>query len=165
MKTWRLTTSTLLPLPIEKVFPFFADAANLQRLTPGFLQFRFLTPLPVPMAVGTRIDYRIRLHGVPIRWQTRIAAWDPPHRFVDEQVRGPFRLWRHEHRFEAEGGETRMTDTVDYAVPGAFLAGLIERAFVRKDLERIFQFRSRALAEVLLGAATEPPPIGFARVA
>ena len=108
----------LLPRPREEIFPFFADAAHLGDLTPDWLHFRILTELPIEMGRGTLIRYRIRWRGLPIGWTTRITVWDPPFRFVDEQIRGPYRLWRHEHHFESHGrGTTRMTDHVDYALP------------------------------------------------
>jgi ligand-binding SRPBCC domain-containing protein len=134
-----------LPRPLEEVFAFFADAGNLQALTPPWLDFTILTPSPIPMRPGTRIDSRLRLHGFPIRWQTEITAWEPPHRFVDEQRRGPYRLWVHEHRFETCDGGTHIADNVRYAVPGGWL---VERLIVRRDVERIFEFRRQKLLEL-----------------
>ena len=131
-----------LPLPPEKLFPFFADAANLDALTPPWLHFRIVTPRPVEMKTGALIDYRLRVHGLPLRWRTHISAWQPPHRFVDEQLRGPYRQWIHEHTFEARDGGTLARDIVRYAVPFDFLA---HRWFVRPDIERIFKFRMEAL--------------------
>ncbi|MFW6089817.1 MAG: SRPBCC family protein [Gemmatimonadota bacterium] len=129
-------------LPPEAVFPFFADVANLERITPPFLRFRVLTPMPVEIREGTILDYRLRVRGVPVRWRTRIRAWEPPHRFVDEQIRGPYRRWIHEHRFEALPGGTRMVDEIDYAAPGG---RAVERLFVDRDVERIFAYRARFL--------------------
>ena len=131
-----------LPLPPEKIFPFFADAANLEALTPPWLNFRIVTPPPIEMKSGALIDYRLRVHGLPLRWRTRINTWQPPHRFVDEQIRGPYRQWVHEHRFEPRDGGTLTHDHVRYAVPLDFLT---HRLFVRPDIERIFRFRSEAL--------------------
>lgn len=152
MKTYSHRTRQWLPRPIEEVFPFFSDARNLEELTPGWLSFRVLTPEPIPMAVGTTIDYRLAWHGIPLRWTSEIAAWDPPHRFVDRQLRGPYRLWHHEHRFEEADGGTLVVDDVDYAVWGGAVA---VRLGVRRDIERIFAFRSAQLAE-RFGAATVP---------
>jgi ligand-binding SRPBCC domain-containing protein len=140
-----------IPLPLEQVFPFFSNAANLETITPPWVGFEILTPQPIEMREGALIDYRIRLHGLPLRWRTRITVWDPPHRFVDEQIRGPYTLWRHEHRFEANAEGTRMTDRIEYRIaldwmPGA---GLVHRFFVRPDLERIFGYRREALAKAL----------------
>ena len=145
----RIDSDVRLAAPLEKVFAFFADAANLELLTPAWLHFRILSPLPLPMAVGTRIDYRLRLRGVPIRWQSEITAWEPPCRFVDEQRRGPYRVWIHEHRFAEEHREgcepvVVASDRVDYAVPGGRLAN---RLLVARDLRRIFAYRGDRLRE------------------
>ena len=134
-----------LPRPRAEVFPFFADAANLERLTPPWLSFRILTPRPVAMAAGALIDYRLRIRGVPVRWRTRIAVWEPPDRFVDEQLRGPYRLWVHEHTFAERDGGTLCRDEVRYAVPGG---ALVDRLLVRPDVERIFAWRRQALADL-----------------
>lgn len=134
-----------LPRSIDDVFRFFADARNLQRITPPWLNFRVLTPDPIRMQVGTLIDYRLRIHGLPIRWQSEITAWDPPHRFVDEQRRGPYRRWLHEHTFLLSGGGTLVQDRICYDVPGG---RLIQRLFVRRDLERIFAHRRAALTAI-----------------
>ena len=131
-----------LPKPLEEVFAFFSDPRNLQTLTPGWLDFSVLTPAPILMHPGVTIDYRLKLHGFPIRWQSEITAWEPPHRFVDQQRRGPYRLWVHEHSFEARDGGTLVSDFVRYAAPGG---RLVEWLFVRRDVERIFQFRREKL--------------------
>jgi ligand-binding SRPBCC domain-containing protein len=142
----------VLPHPRPEVFAFFADAANLQELTPPWLHFRLDTPPPIAMFEGALIEYRLRVHRVPVRWRTRITAWEPPRRFVDEQLRGPYRLWLHEHLFEeAESPDgaaaTRVIDRVRYAVPGGPLGILADRLLVRRDVERIFAFRRQRLAE------------------
>lgn len=137
---WR--SEIWLPAPVEKVFPFFAEAANLNAITPPWLHFRTVTQGPIVMRAGTLIDYRLRVRGVPLRWRTRINDWEPSHRFVDEQIRGPYRLWVHEHTFESRDGGTLARDFVRYAVPLDFLA---HAWFVRPDVEKIFEFRSRAL--------------------
>jgi len=136
--------------PIDEVFAFFSDASNLERITPRFLRFRIVTPLPIAMREGALIDYRLRLHGVPIRWRTLISAWEPTRRFVDEQLRGPYRLWRHEHTFEDRGGSTLVRDRVEYAHWGTALG---ERLMVRPSLERIFAYRTERTAEILEGAS------------
>ncbi len=105
-----LARSTWVPYPIEEVFTFFADAANLERITPPELSFRILTPMPIVLQRGTLIDYRLALFGVPFRWRTEIADWEPPHRFIDVQLAGPYRSWSHRHEFTPEGHGTRMTD-------------------------------------------------------
>jgi ligand-binding SRPBCC domain-containing protein len=145
MRTSIFASTLWLPARREDVFPFFAEAANLERITPPWLSFRVLSPAPVVMAPGTLIDYRLRVRGVPLRWRSRITAWDPPSRFVDEQVRGPYRRWIHQHRFEEEDGGTRCFDQVEYAVPGG---RLLDRLLVRPDVERIFAYRRRVLEEI-----------------
>lgn len=134
-----------LPRPLSEVFPFFADAKNLQAITPPWLSFEVLTPDPVEMREGTKIDYRLRVRGLPIRWQSEITAWQPSHRFIDEQRRGPYRAWIHEHCFEQCDGGTTAIDNVQYAVWGG---RLIEWLFVRRDVERIFEFRRQRLLEI-----------------
>lgn len=143
-RTYRLDQEQVLRRPLDEVFGFFADARNLEALTPPWLRFRILSEGDLEMREGALIDYRIRLHGIPIRWRTEIAAWEPPHRFVDQQLRGPYTLWHHEHRFEAiDAHTTRVLDRVDYAHWGG---PLVERFFVRPDLERIFAYRAEQLA-------------------
>lgn len=137
-----------LPQAPERVFAFFSEARNLQTITPPWLNFETLTPEPIHMRPGALIDYQLRLHGFPIRWQTEITAWEPPRRFVDEQRRGPYRLWRHEHRFEPQDGGTLASDFVQYAAPGG---KLIDWLFVRRDVERIFAFRRKKLLEAFGG--------------
>jgi ligand-binding SRPBCC domain-containing protein len=136
-----LESDLWLPRPLDEVFAFFSDAANLESLTPPSLQFRILTPQPVAMRQGTLIDYRVRIHGIPVAWQSAITVWQPPHRFVDVQRRGPYRRWEHTHGFAAVNGGTRVTDSVDFEVPFAWVAGW----FVRRDVEKIFAFRREAL--------------------
>lgn len=147
-----LHTEVRIPRPIEDVFAFFADAGNLQAITPPWLDFRILTPRPIEMRANALLDYRLKLRGVPIRWRTRIAAYEPPVRFIDEQLRGPYRVWRHEHTFEAAtDGSTIMRDRVGYELPRVPGRGLVHRLFVRPDLERIFRYRERRLLELLAG--------------
>ena len=142
MRARTLQSEIWLPRPLEEVFAFFADPRNLQDLTPDWLDFSIVTPTPVLMRPGARIDYRLRVHGFPIRWQSEITAWDPPRRFVDEQRRGPYNLWIHEHSFAAQDGGTLVSDLVRYAAPGG---AVIEWLFVRRDIERIFRFRREKL--------------------
>lgn len=143
-----LHQSTFVARPRAEVFEFFADPGNLELLTPPWLSFRILTPPPIAMCAGLRIDYRIALHGLPLRWQSEITAWEPPFRFVDEQRRGPYRLWIHEHRFLERDGGTEIVDQVRYAAPGG---RLVERLFVDRDLARIFDYRRARIAALLAG--------------
>ncbi|MBL8724935.1 MAG: SRPBCC family protein [Planctomycetes bacterium] len=155
VKFWRLQCSQWLPKPPAEVFPFFADAGNLAELTPPWLSFRILTPRPIPMAEGTLIDYRIGVRGLPMRWRTRIARWQPPHAFADEQLRGPYSLWHHTHTFAAQGGGTLVGDEVRMRPKGGPLAGLLMQLFVRRDVEKIFRYRSAVLRQ-RFGGGSEP---------
>ena len=139
-----------LPGPPDEVFEFFADAHNLEALTPPLLRFRVVTPDPIAMGTGTLIRYRLRIRGFPVAWLTESVEWQPPHRFVDEQRSGPYALWRHTHSFERDGaGGTTMRDEVRYAIGFGALGALALRAFVRRDVEAIFDFRARRIAELL----------------
>jgi ligand-binding SRPBCC domain-containing protein len=135
----------LLPRPRAEIFPFFAEARNLETLTPPWLKFEVVTPQPIVMRAGVLIDYRIRVHGLPIRWRTEIVEWNPPHQFVDVQLSGPYQLWHHTHTFEDCGNSTLCRDDVRYWPRGG---ALIDRLFVRRDVERIFAFRREKLQEM-----------------
>jgi ligand-binding SRPBCC domain-containing protein len=145
MKIYTLETELWLPRTPGEVFGFFADATNLEMLTPSWLRFTIVTPVPIEMKAGTRIDYRLRLHGIPIRWQSEITTWDPPECFVDEQRRGPYRLWIHEHGFRLAGTGTVVGDMVRYAVLGG---RLITQFLVAPELKRIFDYRHKKLLQV-----------------
>ena len=149
MRSFELTSEVTLPRPRDEVFPFFADAGNLERLTPPWLRFEVLTPLPIEMRRSAVIEYRLRLRGLPVRWRSEITAWEPPFRFVDEQRRGPYRVWVHEHRFEERAGRTLVSDRVRYAVPGGpLLEGPVNRLLVRPDLDRVFAYRCAVLVRL-----------------
>ena len=137
-----LETQMTLPLPVEEVFPFFADAANLQRITPPELDFRILSPLPIEMRVGARIEYRMSLFHVPFRWRTEITRWDENQCFVDEQKSGPYRLWVHTHHFRSVSGGTEIFDQVRYELP-LTPVGDIVHPWVRRQLDHIFRHRER----------------------
>jgi ligand-binding SRPBCC domain-containing protein len=142
----RVETRLWLPRGRAEVFPFFADAYNLEEITPPWLRFSVLTPPPIAMRAGTLIDYRLRLHGVLLRWRTEIAVWEPPARFVDRQVSGPYETWEHEHRFREVAGGVVMSDHVSYRIRGGRLADRIgDVAVARRDLRRIFEYRQEAL--------------------
>jgi ligand-binding SRPBCC domain-containing protein len=138
-----LERRALLPVTVEEAFRFFADAANLERITPAELRFRITTPLPIAMMDGARIDYQLALFRIPFRWKTEITHWEPNKSFVDEQQSGPFRLWRHTHTFESSLGGTWMTDHVRYALPLS-PAGELAHPIVRRQLDRIFNYRAEA---------------------
>jgi len=136
-----LRSSLWVPAPLEKVFPFFTDAHNLEDLTPPFLRFRVLTPDPIDIREGALIDYRIGLHGIPMRWRTLISRWEPPHAFVDEQLQGPYTRWHHTHTFEPKDGGTLLGDRVEMIPKGWVLAPLVQKLFVARDVQRIFAYR------------------------
>jgi hypothetical protein len=145
-----LRREQLLDAPANAVFAFFADARNLEAITPPLLRFSVVTPAPIDMSVGTFIQYRLRWHGVPIRWDTLIQAWEPPRRFVDVQVRGPYRLWHHTHEVQAlDGGRSLMRDTIRYAIGFGPVGALARGLIVRRDLETIFDYRARRVPALL----------------
>ena len=147
MKTHLLARSQHVPAPPVDVFEFFSDTRNLEAITPPWLRFSVLTPGPIEMRAGALIEYRLRLHGLPVSWLTRIEVWEPPHRFVDVQLRGPYALWEHTHTFEPAGeGAVVIRDRVRYALPLGRLGELARRRFVARDLDRIFDHRMRAIA-------------------
>jgi ligand-binding SRPBCC domain-containing protein len=146
----RLDARMVLPRPIEEVFAFFSDAANLERITPDWLRFVIVTPGPIELREGAVIDYRLRLHGVPLKWRTVIGAWEPPHRFVDRQTSGPYARWVHEHRFADLGHATLCADSVSYRMHGGRAAHELQNAAVaERDLRRIFGYRQRQMALIL----------------
>lgn len=140
-----LESSQWLPHPPEEIFPFYSDAFRLEELTPPLLHFHVVTPPPIEMRAGVEIEYRLRLHGLPMGWRSRITEWEPPHRFVDEQIKGPYRRWVHEHTFIPQDGGTLIRDYVEYDMFGGWLA---DRLLVRRDLRRIFDYRQARLAEI-----------------
>ena len=141
-----------LPVRRDEVFPFFADAFNLERITPPRLRFRILTPAPIEMGKGVHIEYRLSLFGVPFSWLTVIPDWDPPKRFVDQQIRGPYRSWVHTHEFIDAGDATVITDRVEYELPFGLLGRLVH-PLVRRQLDEIFAFRQNAICACFEQAA------------
>jgi len=129
--------------PLERVFEFFSHTRNLEELTPPWLRFSVLTPEPLALRAGTLIEYRLRVHGVPLRWVSRIEEWQPGRRFVDRQLRGPYRLWCHTHEFAADPRGTLIRDSVRYELPLGPLGALAHAAIVRRDLERVFDYRQQ----------------------
>lgn len=146
-----LRSEWIAPRGLDEVFRFFSDAQNLQRLTPAWIWFEVLTPSnQLVMRPGLLIDYRLRIHGLPLRWQSEITVWEPGERFVDEQRRGPYRYWRHEHRFVPVEEGVKVIDEVRYDVPGG---SLLNALFVKRDLMKIFTYRLQALEKILGPAA------------
>ncbi len=143
---YALETQLRVPRSIDRVFDIFANARNLEELTPPALRFEILTPDPIVMRRGLLLDYRLRLHGFPFYWQSEITVWDPPHRFEDSQRRGPYRWWVHEHSFAEDGDGTLMVDRVSYGVPGG---RLIHALFVARDLRNIFRYRALRVHDLL----------------
>jgi ligand-binding SRPBCC domain-containing protein len=153
---YRLTCEVRLAAPLEDVFAFFADASQLERLTPAWLKFSVLSPSPISMHEGAIIDYKLRVHDMPLKWRSKIAIWDPPHQFADEQIRGPYRCWYHVHSFEREGDATICRDEVEYSIFGG---ALVHSLFVKRDLERIFTFRTRTLQEIFNKPCVQGPAV------
>ncbi len=144
-----LRAVTVLEVPRDQVFPFFAAAENLERITPPELRFRIVSPTPVEMRRGALIDYRLRLNGLPFGWRTEITEWDPPRSFTDTQLRGPYHTWIHRHVFEAlDDRRTRMTDEVRYRLP-MWPLGELALPIVRRQVRAIFTHRNRIIRELL----------------
>lgn len=145
MRIREFSSELWLPPPPEHIFSFFSNAENLNVLTPPWLHFKIITPLPISMREGIFIDYRLSIRGIRLHWRTQIKVWQPPERFIDEQMRGPYRMWIHEHTFIVRDGGTLVRDRVRYAIPFDFL---LHRWFVQPDIQRIFDFRKKALQEI-----------------
>ena len=152
MPTFHLRTTQHLARPLPEVFEFFSKASNLGEITPDWLKFRILTPGDPPMRVGLKLDYRIALHGIPLRWQSEIIRWEPPHAFADTQTRGPYTKWVHTHEFRAEGDTTRVIDHVEYASIGGHL---VNKLFLEPQLRSIFGHRTEVIGE-RFGDVTPP---------
>jgi ligand-binding SRPBCC domain-containing protein len=154
MREQVLEREQFIPLPIEEAYAPFGAVANLQAITPEWLHFRILSDPDAELHQGAVIEYRLRLHGFPVRWRTVIESWDPPHRFTDIQVKGPYALWHHTHTFEAVEGGTIVRDTVRYRIGFGLLGDIAHRLFVKRDLERIFDYRREAVPRLLGEAAS-----------
>jgi ligand-binding SRPBCC domain-containing protein len=162
MKTYRFKTRLLLPVPRARLFEFFAEPGNLERITPPWLRFEMITSPTAAIKSGTLLDYRLRLRGIPMRWQSEITVWEPPSRFIDRQTRGPYSLWVHEHTFTERDGVTVVGDNVEYGVPGG---KIVQKFLVAPELERIFKYRHKILEALFnpkgkvegAGSLTEDP--------
>lgn len=155
MHIFQFESRLWLPSQRDEVFRFFSQAFNLEEITPPWLQFQVVTKPPIPMHPGTEIDYRLKIRGIPIRWRSRITVWDPPYRFVDEQIHGPYRLWIHEHRFHESSGGTLCEDLVRYSVYGGCVVNAL---FVKRDVRNIFDFREARLQAVFRAQAPRSTP-------
>ena len=149
MKIYTLEREQTVNRPLEEVFEFFSKPENLARITPPHMGFNILTPLPIDMRSGTVIDHTVRIFGVIVRWQALISSYDPLRSFTDEQLKGPYTYWHHRHRFEKYGNGTRIYDSVSYVLPFGFLGRLIHSLFVKRQLNRIFDFRYSAIERIL----------------
>lgn len=144
-----LTRHLTLDLPRGEVFDFFADAGNLERITPPELKFHIITPQPIDMRPGALIDYKLRMRGLPVKWRTEISVWNPPDSFVDQQLKGPYKQWVHRHTFtELEPNKTLIEDDVRYRLPLEPLGDIVH-FLVRRELDYIFDYRKKAVAEIL----------------
>ncbi len=148
MQTHLLSQEQRLPAPLAKVFPFFSRPENLQRLTPEFMGMKVLTPRPIPMHVGAIVDYVVSLNGLPMRWTTCISEYEPPHRFVDVQLKGPYSFWHHTHTFEADGDDTIIRDEVRYLLPFGPVGRVVAKLMVRRQLDTIFTYRKAYLEAI-----------------
>jgi uncharacterized protein (TIGR01777 family) len=137
---YQLRTRTVIAAPVEETFAFFSKAANLGVITPAAMRFSIQGQVP-PMTVGAVIDYRVRVGPLPVRWRTRITVWEPGRRFADLQEKGPYRVWWHDHTFQADGPRTVMEDRVYYTPPLGLVGRLANRLFLRSTLTKIFQYR------------------------
>jgi ligand-binding SRPBCC domain-containing protein len=149
MRTHALELEQRIPRPVAEVFAFFSQARNLERITPPWLRFSLVGEGPAELSEGSLIDYRLRVHGMPVRWTSLIEVWEPGAAFVDRQLHGPYHLWRHRHEFVAAGRDTIVRDHVCYALPLGVFGELAHLLLVRRDLERIFAFRRRTVEELM----------------
>ena len=153
MAEYILRRECLIPKPISSVFDFFSQAENLEKITPPWLNFQILSPRPIELRQGTAIAYQLRLRGFRFQWLTEIERWAPPYEFVDRQIRGPYKRWRHTHRFEESGAGTRIVDVVEYALPFGPLGRLAHWLQVRRDISKIFDYREERVKGFLEGPA------------
>jgi ligand-binding SRPBCC domain-containing protein len=158
MRVYVFFASQWVPADLETTFAFFSDAGNLEALTPPLLRFRIRTPLPIEMRQGALIDYDLRLHGLPVRWRTRIDRWERGRAFEDRQLSGPYAHWVHLHTFEAAAGGTRLCDRVEYSLPFEPFSYPAHRLYVLPTIERIFAYRRQVIAARFGGDGRETPP-------
>jgi ligand-binding SRPBCC domain-containing protein len=143
-----LIKETLINKPLNEIFDFFSRAENLNKITPPELNFKILSPLPIEMKQGALIDYKIKINGIPFKWKTEITIWEPGIRFVDSQIKGPYKVWIHEHFFEEKDGKTYMRDTVKFLSPGGVFEPIINKFLVEKRVNAIFDYREKVLGDL-----------------
>jgi ligand-binding SRPBCC domain-containing protein len=151
VKQYELTRRQPLSRPLRRIFPFFERPEHLALITPPSLGFKLLSPSPVEMKLGQIIDYHIHLFGVPVHWRSLISVYEPPYRFVDEQLIGPYGYWRHVHEFKPEGAMTHIIDKVSYRLPHHLpeaLQSMVNRLYVAPYLQRIFMYRQCIFGEI-----------------
>ena len=152
MATHQLRRDLWVPQPLNQTFDFFSRAENLEQITPPWLRFRIVTPLPINMTAGATIEYALKVRGVPLHWLTEIQIWDPPYAFVDVQTKGPYKRWRHTHQFRPDSGGTAILDVVEYELPLGILGDVVHRVQVARDLEKIFDYRTQRVKDLLSGS-------------
>lgn len=149
MNTYTLQRELWVPTSLSSAFDFFSRAENLERITPPWMRFRILTPPPIKMKKGATIAYALRVRGIPLQWLTEIERWNPPYEFIDDQAKGPYKFWRHTHRFSEVDGGTLIVDIVEYALPFGLMGRLVHRLQVARDLSRIFDYRAQRVQALL----------------
>lgn len=148
MKIYEIKTSQFIKRPLAEVFEFFSRPENLAQVTPAKLHFRILTPQPLEMKQGAVIDYTIKLFKIFVHWRTLITAFEPPYRFVDEQIKGPYSYWHHNHIFKEVNGGVEIQDTVSYSIPFGLLGKLLHAVWIKRDLEGIFEYRKNVIDRI-----------------
>ena len=146
MTTYLFRREQWVPRPLPIVFDFFSRAENLERITPPRMRFHIISPLPIRMDSGATIEYALRVHGFPVRWLTEIETWNPPYEFIDVQAKGPYKLWRHTHRFREFRDGTLVEDSITYALPFGPLGRVLNQLLVAKDISGIFDYRAQTIS-------------------
>ena len=149
MKYHEFKEKQFIDLPIEEVFNYFSNPSNLQKITPKYLNFKIKNNPPFIMKKGQLFEYRLRVRGIPITWISLISSYDPPYSFIDEQIKGPYSSWHHTHLFKEENGGTVIIDEVKYTLPLGLIGKIVNLIWVKKDLDKIFQYRQKIIEKTL----------------